>query len=101
MRLNRDYILIGGSMKLDSNFRRNRLAEQLLCALLSNEGYLRDMAGAGGGIKAVAGRVVREAFEYADVFLETFKPVGEEAASVEVDEFDDSSLVIDADEVLS
>ena len=74
-------------MAYDPNFKRNKLAEQILCSLVANPAII-NMDGQNFTWKP--SDLVGHAVDIANSFYEITKPVQEEgSASVEVDEFEE------------
>jgi len=76
-------------MKNDDNYKRNRLAVQLLCAAASNSSFCTAATATSG--------LVKFAVDTADEFYNAIETVQDVPGTVEIDEFSDDALVIDAD----
>ena len=73
--------------RFNPNYRRDRLAEKVLCSLLANPAL----------VDGAMEKTIGASLAWADKFLEATKPEQEESAVSEVDEFVVDSLVIDAE----
>ena len=79
--------------RFNPNYKRDRLAEQVLCALVSNSklsdthGFTKERCDAFAGI----------ALDIASAFVEATRPAEPDSTVAEVDEFFDESLIIDGE----